>query len=87
MLGDVAGDPVEDLVELIAGEGGLELAVGQLQRQLEPAPVPAVDDGRERLGRSHQETRRRLEGPDRGREADPDRRSSRSRPEALERER
>ena len=47
VVGDVGGDAVEDLVELVAGEGRLELAVGQLQRQVEAAPVPAVDDGRE----------------------------------------
>ena len=49
VVGDVGGDPVEDLVELVARDGRLELAVGQLQRQLEAAPVPAVDDRRERL--------------------------------------
>ena len=52
VVGDVGGDAVEDLVELIAGDGRLELAVGQLQRQLEAAPVPAVDDRGERLARS-----------------------------------
>jgi hypothetical protein len=52
---DVGGDAVEDLVELIAREGGLELAVGQLQGDVESAPMAAVDDGGRRLARSHQE--------------------------------
>ena len=46
---DVGADAVEDLVELIAGDRGLELAVGQLERQLEGAPVTAVDDRGKRL--------------------------------------
>ena len=46
VVGDVGGDSVEDLVELIAGHRRLELAVGQLQRQVKATPVPAVDDGR-----------------------------------------
>ena len=83
VVGDVGGDAVEDLVELIAGEGRLELAVGQLQRQLEVAPVPAVDDGRERLARSHEQAGRRLERPDRRREADADAADRRSRPGAA----
>ena len=44
VVGDVRGDAVEDLVDLLAGEGRLELAVGQLEREVEAAPVPAVDD-------------------------------------------
>ena len=55
VLGDVAGDPVEDLVELIAGERRLELAVGQLERHLQPAPVPDVDDLWNRLVGSDQQ--------------------------------
>ncbi|HYX78481.1 MAG TPA: hypothetical protein VE727_03890, partial [Solirubrobacterales bacterium] len=45
VVGDVSTDPVEDLVELVAGDGGLELVVGQLQRQIEAAAVSAVDNG------------------------------------------
>src|SRR4030088_2644618 len=69
VAGGVSADAVEDLVELIAGDRGLELAVGQLERQLEAAPVTAVDDRGERLRRSHEQAGRRLEGPDRRRQA------------------
>ena len=51
VVGDVGGDAVEDLADLLAGDGRLELAVGQLEREVEAAPVPGVDDGRERLAR------------------------------------
>ena len=40
MVDHVRSDPVEDLVELIARDGRLQLAVGQLQRQVPAAPVP-----------------------------------------------
>ena len=83
VVGDVGADAVEDLAELIAGERRLELAVGQLQRQVEAAPVPAVDDGRERLARSHQQAGRRLDRPDRRREADRGPAGARSRPGAA----
>jgi hypothetical protein len=87
MARDVGGDTVEDLVELIAGDGRLELAVGQLQRQIEAAPMPAVDDGGERLTRSHQQASRRLGRLDRRREADTDGRTPGDGLEPLERER
>ena len=73
---DVRGDPVEDLVELVAGDRRLELAVGKLQRELEAPPVAAVDDRRQRLARPHQQARRGLERADRRREPDPHRRRS-----------
>ncbi len=72
VAGDVGGDAVEDLAELVAGDGGFQLAVGQLERQVEAASVPAVDDGRHRLGRSHQQAGRRLDRFHGGREADAD---------------
>src|SRR5271166_5174413 len=70
VAGDMPGDSVEDLAELVAGDGRLELAVGQLKRQVEAAPMPAVDDRWERLTRPHQQTSRRLDRPDRSRETD-----------------
>jgi hypothetical protein len=68
----VGGDAVENLLERVAGDGRLQLAVGQLQRQVETPPVPAVDDGGERLARSDQQASRRLDRLDRRREADAD---------------
>jgi hypothetical protein len=72
MARDVGGDPVEDLVELVAGDGRLQLAVGQLQRQVEAPPVPAVDDRGPRSAGSHQQVGRRLDRLHRRREADTD---------------
>jgi hypothetical protein len=86
VVGDVGADPVEDLVELIAGDRRLEFAVGQLERQVAAAPVPAVDDGGERLTRSHQEAGRRLDRPDGCREADAEGRALGHGLEPLERE-
>src|SRR5581483_12430209 len=43
MACDVGGDEIEDLAHLVGGNHGLQLAVGQLQRELERAPMAAVD--------------------------------------------
>jgi hypothetical protein len=86
VAGNVAADAVEDLAELIAGEGRLELAVGQLERQIHAAPVPAVDDGGGRLTRAHQQAGRRLNRPNRRREPDADGRTLGHGLEPLERE-
>jgi hypothetical protein len=87
VAGDVARDTVDDLAPLIARDRGLELAVGQLQRQIEAAAVPAVDDRGERLARPHQQAGRRLDRLDGGREADANRRMTGDCLEPLERER
>ena len=87
VVGDVARDAVEDLVELISGQRRLELAVGQLQRQLEGPPVPHVDDGWRLLPLSNQQAGRRLHRLHRRRESDPDRWAIGDRLEPLERKR
>ena len=86
--GHVCGDPVEDLVKLIAGHRRLELAVGHLQGHVEAATVTGVDDRRERLAeRPNQQAGRPLDGFDRRREPDPHGRTVGHRLEPLERER
>ncbi len=48
VLLDELGDAVEDVGHLLGGGDGFELAVGQLERQVEVALVARVDDGRQR---------------------------------------
>ena len=67
MLGDVGGDVVDDLAELVTGEGRFELAVHELQRQLQATPMPAVDDRGQRVLRPHQQASGGLERPHGGR--------------------
>ncbi len=44
VLLDVRGDPVEDLAPLLVGRHGLQLAPGQLDGEVERAPVAEIDD-------------------------------------------
>jgi hypothetical protein len=83
---DVRGDAVEDLAHLVARQRGLELAVGQLQRQLELARVPAVDDGRQRARGPHEQAAGGLDGPHGRRQPDANRRVLGDGLESLERE-
>jgi len=54
VLGDVVADAVEDLAELITRQRGLELAVGELQCQLQMPLMSAVDNRGERLAGTDQ---------------------------------
>ena len=79
------GDAVEHVGHLLGRGDGLELAVGQLQREVEVAEVTGVDD----LGQgpvADEEPRHRLDRPLRGREADARRPLLAQRLQALERE-
>ncbi len=48
VLGDQRGDAVEHVAHLLGRRDRFELAVGQLEREVEVALVPAVDDRRQR---------------------------------------
>ncbi len=52
VLTGVLGDAVEDVGELAAAGHGLEFGVGELDRHIEIAGVPAVDDHRRRASSS-----------------------------------
>src|SRR5262245_64866169 len=74
----VSRDAVQDLAPLLVGRHGLQLAVRQLDRQVEIAAVAEVDDAARRLAlgpraalaRADQEARDRLDRPLGGREPD-----------------
>ena len=61
VLGDELRDPVEDVGHLLGGRDGFELTVGQLEREVEVALVPAVDDRRE-VAITDEQARDRLDG-------------------------
>ena len=86
MPGDVAGNWLEDLVELIAGQRRLgATAVGQSEPDaVQPAPVPDVDDLRNRLIGTDRRAGRGFDRLDRGRGTDPDRRTIGDRPAAAQ---
>ena len=67
---DERGEPVVDLAPLLVGRDRLELAVGELDREVERAAVAEVDDlagrgavGRSRRARADEEPRDRLDRP------------------------
>ena len=72
VLADQVGDAVDDVAHLLGRRHGLELALGQLERQVEGALVAGVDDGAGagRAGAGEQ-VGHEGDGPLRGRQADP----------------
>ena len=87
MAGHVRRDAVEYLAQLVCRDGGLELAVGQLQRELERALVAAVDHRRQRAGSADQEAAGLLYWPHGRRQADAQRRPPGDGFQALQRKR
>ena len=91
----VRRDAIQDLCPLLVGRDRLQLAVGQLDGEVELAAVAEVDDAARgcavgpaaRLARADQEAGDRLDRPLRGREADALGPLLRQRLEALQRER
>jgi hypothetical protein len=72
MLPHQVGDPVEDVAHLLAGGDGLQLALRQLQRQIQVTAVPGVDDGAlGRRGHTGQHPGQERDGPLRRRQPDP----------------
>ncbi len=80
------GDAVEHVAHLLGGGDGLELAVGQLQREVEVALVAGVDD-RGEGAITHEEAPDRLDRPLRRREPDAGGPGVAERLEPFERER
>ena len=57
VLADQVGDAVDDVAHLLGRGHGLELALGQLERQVEVALVAGVDDGARRRARRRPHSR------------------------------
>ena len=82
MLADERGDAVEHVAHLLGRRDRLELALGQLEREVEVALVAGVDDRRQRTVADQQPA----DGLDRalgGRQADPRRAAARTAPRAA----
>ena len=77
VLADERGDAVEHVAHLLGRRDRLELALGQLEREVEVASVADVDDRRQRPV-ADQQPADRLDRALRGRQADPHRRRSHS---------
>ncbi len=70
VLSDERGDAVEDVAHLLGRRDRLELAVGELEREVEVALVAGVDDHRQ-LAIADEQPADGLDRPLRGREPDP----------------
>src|SRR6266496_5912863 len=64
------GDPVIDLAPLLVGADRAQLVPQYLDRQIQIAPLADVDDGGQGTVRADEQSRRRLDGPHRGRQPD-----------------
>ena len=69
MVGDVLGDAVDDVGHLLGRRHRFELALGQLERDVELALVPDVDDLWQRAF-AHQQSSDRFDRPLRRRQPD-----------------
>src|SRR5690606_25005810 len=75
MLEHELRDPIVDATELLVRRDRAELVIGDLDREIDLAPVSAIDDVGHRPSRPDEEARDPLDRLLRRRQADPDRRA------------
>ena len=82
VLADERGDAVEHVAHLLGRRDRLELALGELEREVEVALVAGVDDDRQRTV-AHEQPADGLDRTLRGRQPDPVRTRARTAPRAV----